>query len=130
MANQTRSDEGQSGSGRDSEVLAHPEHWKTGDEPVTTAQRAYLETLSREANEPFDPEEPLTKAEAARRIDELQRKTGRGGGHAGGGGLASARAGQDPAKGSSHYQDRPTDDGKFGDGDQEPNDATPRAPSS
>ncbi len=32
--------------------------------------------LSREANEPFD--ETLTKAEASKRIDELQQKTGRG----------------------------------------------------
>lgn len=121
MANQTRRDEGQSGSDRESQVLAHPENWKTGDEPVTAAQRAYLETLCREANEPFDPEEPLTKAEAARRIDELQRKTGRGGSQTSGAG--HSRAGQDPAKGSSHYQDRPSDDGKFGDGEQEPNDA-------
>jgi len=47
---------------------------------MTHAQRAYLETLSREANEPFDPEKPMTKAEAALRIEELQKKTGRGAG--------------------------------------------------
>ncbi len=55
-----------------------PRDWKTGDEPMTAAQRSYLETLSTEAGERFDPEEELTKAEAALRIEDLQRKTGRG----------------------------------------------------
>ncbi len=59
-------------------LLHDPEHWKTGDEPMTTAQRSYLETLSREAGEPFDPDTPMTKAEAALRIEELQQQTGRG----------------------------------------------------
>ena len=54
-----------------------PEEWVTGDEPMTGAQASYLRTLSQEANEPFD--ETLTKAEASKRIDELQEKTGRGG---------------------------------------------------
>ena len=63
-----------------SRTLRHPEEWKTGDEPMTHAQRSYLETLSREANEPFDPDEGITKADAALRIEELQKKTGRGSG--------------------------------------------------
>ena len=49
---------------------------------MTGPQRSYLETLCREAGEPFD--ENLTKAEASRRIDELQQRTGRG--QSGGGG--------------------------------------------
>jgi hypothetical protein len=53
-----------------------PDEWVTGDEAVTGAQASYLKTLSQEANEPFD--ENLTKAEASKRIDELQAKTGRG----------------------------------------------------
>jgi hypothetical protein len=53
-----------------------PEQWTTGDEPMTGAQRSYLKTLSDEAHEPFD--DTLTKAEASRRIDELQKMTGRG----------------------------------------------------
>ena len=53
-----------------------PEDWTTGDEPMTGAQRSYLKTLCQEAGEEFD--ETLTKAEASKRIDELQRKTGRG----------------------------------------------------
>ncbi len=53
-----------------------PDDWTTGDEPMTGPQASYLETLSREAGEEFDPD--LTKAEASRRIDELQERTGRG----------------------------------------------------
>ncbi len=53
-----------------------PDDWVTGDEPMTGAQRSYLKTLSEEAHVDFD--EHLTKAEASRRIDELQRITGRG----------------------------------------------------
>jgi hypothetical protein len=53
-----------------------PKEWKTGDEPMTGAQASYLKTLSDQANEAFD--EALTKAEASRRIDELQQRTGRG----------------------------------------------------
>jgi hypothetical protein len=53
-----------------------PDEWVTKDEPMTGAQASYLRTLSQEAGEPFD--EQLTKAEASKRIDELQQKTGRG----------------------------------------------------
>ena len=56
-----------------------PHDWKTGDEPMTAAQRSYLETLSREAGEEFDAGTQLTKAEAALRIEALQKQTGRGG---------------------------------------------------
>lgn len=56
-----------------------PDDWVTGNETMTAAQASYLETLCREAGEPFDP--GLTKAEASRRIDELQGKTGRGRDH-------------------------------------------------
>jgi hypothetical protein len=57
-------------------MVKDPEDWTTGDEPMTGAQRSYLKTLSEEAQEPFD--ENLTKAEASKRIEELQKKTGRG----------------------------------------------------
>ena len=57
-------------------TVKDPDEWTTGDEPMTGAQKSYLKTLSDEANEPFD--ENLTKAEASKRIDELQKKTGRG----------------------------------------------------
>ena len=60
----------------DSNTVKDPDDWTTGDERMTGAQRSYLKTLSEEAKEPFD--ENLSKAEASRRIDELQAKTGRG----------------------------------------------------
>ena len=60
----------------DSNTIKNPDDWTTGDEPRTGAQRSYLKTLSEEAKEPFD--ENLSKAEASKRIDELQQKTGRG----------------------------------------------------
>ncbi|THG37776.1 DUF3072 domain-containing protein [Sphingomonas olei] len=53
-----------------------PDDWTTGDEPMTGAQASYLKTLSEEAGEPF--EEQLSKANASKRIDALQEKTGRG----------------------------------------------------
>ena len=56
-----------------------PDEWVTGDESMTGAQASYLKTLAQEAGEPVD--ETLTKAEASRRIDELQERTGRGRDH-------------------------------------------------
>jgi hypothetical protein len=53
-----------------------PTDWTTGDEPMTGPQASYLQTLCQEAGEEFDPN--LSKAEASRRIDELQERTGRG----------------------------------------------------
>jgi Protein of unknown function (DUF3072) len=43
---------------------------------MTGAQRSYLHTLATEAGEEID--DNLTKAEASKKIDELQQKTGRG----------------------------------------------------
>jgi hypothetical protein len=59
-----------------SNTIRDPEDWTTGDERMTGAQASYLKTLSEEGGEPFDPQ--LSKAEASRRIDELQPRTGRG----------------------------------------------------
>jgi len=53
-----------------------PDDWVTGDEPMTAAQASYLKTLSEEAGEEFSAS--LTKAEASKRIEELQAITGRG----------------------------------------------------
>ena len=52
-----------------------PDEWKTGDEPMTDAQRSYLETLCRETGEQVD--ETLSKAEASKRIDELRERSPR-----------------------------------------------------
>ena len=56
-------------------LLRDPDEWKTGDEPMTDAQRSYLETLCRETDEEFD--ETLTKADASKRIDELRERSPR-----------------------------------------------------
>jgi hypothetical protein len=53
-----------------------PDDWVTGDEPMTGAQRSYLDTLAREAGERLGPD--LTKAEASEHIERLQDRTGRG----------------------------------------------------
>lgn len=60
----------------ESNTVKDPADWKTGDEPMTGAQKSYLHTLADEVKEPVD--DSLTKADASRRIDELQKKTGRG----------------------------------------------------
>jgi len=67
---QTAAQSGQSNTEKD------PADWVTVDEPMTGAQRSYLKTLSEEAKVEFD--DSLTKAEASRRIEELQEQTGRG----------------------------------------------------
>lgn len=56
--------------------IKDPDEWTTGDEPMTGAQESYLHTLATEAGETVEPD--LSKAEASKRIDELQDKTGRG----------------------------------------------------
>ncbi len=56
-------------------LVRDPDEWKTGDEPMTAAQRSYLETLATETGETVDPD--LTKAEASKRIDELRRRSPR-----------------------------------------------------
>jgi len=59
-----------------SNMIKDPDDWTTGDEEMTGAQRSYLQTLADEAGEEVDLN--LTKAEASKRIEELQQKTGRG----------------------------------------------------
>lgn len=59
-----------------SNMIKDPDDWKTGDEEMTGAQRSYLQTLADEAGEEVDLN--LTKAEASKKIEELQQKTGRG----------------------------------------------------
>ena len=59
-----------------SNTVKNPDQWTTGNEEMTGAQKSYLNTLSQEAGEELN--EDLTKAEASKKIDELQQKTGRG----------------------------------------------------
>ncbi|HEU4472180.1 MAG TPA: DUF3072 domain-containing protein [Flavisolibacter sp.] len=63
----------------DNDAIKNPDEWTTGEERMTGAQRSYLKTLSNEAGE--KPEEDLSKAEASKKIEELQSKTGRGKDH-------------------------------------------------
>lgn len=58
-----------------SNTIKDPDEWTTGEEPMTGAQKSYLKTLCDEAGEEFD--ENLSKADASKRIDELQGKSGR-----------------------------------------------------
>lgn len=67
----------------ESNMQKNPDDWVTGEEPMTGAQKSYLKTLSEEAHEPFD--DTLSKAQASKRIDELQARTGRGEGPRAGG---------------------------------------------
>jgi hypothetical protein len=62
-----------------SNTVKDPADWTTGGETMTGAQASYLKTLSEEAGVAFD--ESLSKADASKRIDELQGKTGRGRDH-------------------------------------------------
>jgi hypothetical protein len=55
-----------------SNTIKDPDDWVTGDEEMTGAQRSYLQTLADEAGEEVDLN--LTKAEASKRIEELQQK--------------------------------------------------------
>ncbi|MFC7533668.1 DUF3072 domain-containing protein [Actinoplanes sp. GCM10030250] len=68
MADQTSAD--------NSNTIKDPDDWTTGEEPATGAQESYLRTLASEANE--EVPDDLSKADASRKIDELQEKTGRG----------------------------------------------------
>lgn len=78
----THSNHDSSGSGEvigadaPSSLEKDPDDWVTGDEPMTGAQRSYLDTLAREAGETLPGD--LTKAQASEHIDRLQQVTGRG----------------------------------------------------
>jgi DUF3072 family protein len=61
-------------------TVKDPDNWKTGDEPMTGAQRSYLHTLAEDAHEPVDDD--MTKAEASKKIDELRDETGMSSGDA------------------------------------------------
>ena len=54
-----------------------PNDWVTGDEPMTGAQRSYLDKLARDAGETLPAS--LTKAEASEHIDRLQEDSGAAG---------------------------------------------------
>lgn len=55
-------------------TIKDPKDWKTGDEPMTGAQRSYVHTLADEAH--VDVSDDMTKAEASEKIDELRKENG------------------------------------------------------
>lgn len=50
----------------------NPDEWVTGDQPMTEGQASYLKALSEKTGDHFDS--GLSKADAAKRIEELQHK--------------------------------------------------------
>lgn len=54
----------------DSALVKDPSDWVSGDDPMTEAQKSYLDTLAKEAGEELPAD--LTKAEASEHIDRLR----------------------------------------------------------
>ncbi|MET0695196.1 MAG: DUF3072 domain-containing protein, partial [Propionibacteriaceae bacterium] len=50
-----------------------PSDWVSGDDPMTEAQRSYLDTLARQAGEELPAD--LNKAEASEHIERLRSAT-------------------------------------------------------
>ncbi|MCR8670789.1 DUF3072 domain-containing protein [Agrococcus sp. HG114] len=63
---------GATGDAQDSGLQKDPADWVSGDDPMTDAQRSYLDTLARQAGEELPAD--LTKAEASEHIDRLRRQ--------------------------------------------------------
>jgi hypothetical protein len=56
-------------------AIKDPKDWKSGDDPATTSQLSYLNTLSTQAGEELENGD-LTKAEASVEIDRLRDEAG------------------------------------------------------
>ena len=54
-----------------------PAEWVSGDDPITPAQKSYLDNLARQAGEELPAD--LTKAEASQHIERLKAQLGLGG---------------------------------------------------
>lgn len=54
-----------------------PSEWVTGGDPITDAQKSYLDTLARQAGEEIPAD--ITKGEASEQIERLREKTGKEG---------------------------------------------------
>jgi hypothetical protein len=67
----------QTGTSRGADsAVPDPATWRTGDEPPTQRQAAYLERLAEDAGADVNPES-MTKAEVSEAIDDLKSETGR-----------------------------------------------------
>lgn len=51
-----------------------PSEWVSGDDPITEAQKSYLDTLARQAGEELPAD--MTKAEASQHIERLKNQLG------------------------------------------------------
>jgi hypothetical protein len=58
------------GGDQDPLLQKDPSDWVSGDDPMTSAQRSYLDTLARQAGEELPAD--LSKAEASQHIDRLK----------------------------------------------------------
>ena len=66
---------GATGSAQDDDSLEKdPSEWVSGDDPMTEAQKSYLDTLAKQAGEQLPAN--MTKAEASQHIDRLKKLTG------------------------------------------------------
>jgi hypothetical protein len=65
---------GASGSG-DPSLEKDPSEWVTGGDPITAAQKSYLDTLARQAGEEISAD--ITKGEASEEIERLRKETGK-----------------------------------------------------
>lgn len=61
---------GATGEAQDSVLEKDPSEWVSGDDPMTEAQKSYLDTLAKQAGEELPAD--LTKAEASQHIDRLR----------------------------------------------------------
>jgi Protein of unknown function (DUF3072) len=67
---------GASPDAADPALQKDPGDWVSGDDPMTPAQRSYLETLARQAGEELPAD--ISKAEASQHIDRLKSQLGTG----------------------------------------------------
>ena len=65
---------GVTGEAEDTNLEKDPSEWVSGDDPMTEAQKSYLDTLAKQAGEQLPAS--LTKAEASTHIDRLKKLTG------------------------------------------------------
>jgi Protein of unknown function (DUF3072) len=58
----------------DNALQRDPSEWVSGDDPITPAQKSYLDTLARQAGEELPAD--MTKAEASQHIERLKSQLG------------------------------------------------------
>ena len=56
--------------GGENDLEKDPSQWVSGDDPMTAAQRSYLDTLAKQAGEELPAD--LTKAQASEHIERLK----------------------------------------------------------